>query len=86
MAPEHPEPLVLQITRSGPRYHLHGRPLFGGDVVQLCFSGGWVMGRFEWSQDPEEPARFHTSIELAGGGVEAIALEIHQRALFRREA
>jgi hypothetical protein len=51
--------------------------------MQLCFSGGWVTGRFEWSGDPGERPRFSCSIELDGGGVEEHVVEIPDRALLR---
>ncbi|HWO13986.1 MAG TPA: hypothetical protein VNN80_30995 [Polyangiaceae bacterium] len=37
------------------------RTLNDGDPVQLCFSGGWVTGRYEWSGDDAAP-RFHFSV------------------------
>lgn len=76
MSFEAPEPLELLQTRGGLRYALHKKALFGGDTIALCFSGGWVMGRFEWDSDPESPPRFHCSIELAGGRVEPVELPI----------
>ena len=39
--------LELRARASGPRFHLAGRPVHGGDTLQLCFSGGWVTGRYE---------------------------------------
>jgi hypothetical protein len=52
--------------RSTGRYYLAGRPINGGDTVELCMSGGWVTGRFEWTADDELPS-FHFSIELVRG-------------------
>jgi hypothetical protein len=51
-----------------PRYRIGERTLTGGEVIALCFSGGWVTGRFEWSGDAHERPRFHYSIELLGEG------------------
>lgn len=81
-----PETLRLVNTLSGLRYSLQGRPLLGGDTIAVCFSGGWVVGRFEWNSDPAEPPRFHCSIELEGGKVHALDFAIPERALLRRES
>ncbi len=81
-----PETLKLVETLSGLRYSLQGKPLYGGDTVALCFSGGWVVGRFEWNADPAEPPRFHCSIELEGGRVQLFSLEIPEGALLQRRS
>jgi len=78
--------LKLTETLSGLRYCLDDKPLRGGDVLALCFSGGWVVGRFEWSSDPAEPPTFHCSIELVGGKVEPIDLVIPEGAILRRRS
>lgn len=57
------------------------RPLCGGDVVQICGSGGWLTGRFEW--DSGSVPTFYFSIELDGGGVEQLHFPIPERALLR---
>jgi hypothetical protein len=75
--------LELRDRPSGPRYYLAGRPLVGCSTVQLCFSGGWVTGRFEWSGNPDEPPRFHCSIEQEVGGVVDHVLDIPEKALLR---
>jgi hypothetical protein len=75
--------LQLQTSLSGPRYFLADRLVSGGSVLQLCFSGGWVTGRFEWSGDFAEPPRFHASIELAGGEVAMHAIDLPEGALLR---
>jgi hypothetical protein len=64
------------------RYALHDRVLSGGDIVQLCCSGGWVTGRFE--HDAGAPPRFHFSIELDGGRFAPFSFDIPERALLRR--
>lgn len=81
-----PETLKLTETMSGLRYTLEGRPLLGGDTVALCFSGGWVVGRYEWNSDPAERPKFHCSIELAGGEVERFEIDIPERALLLRQS
>ncbi len=75
--------IELRAAMSGPRYYLAGRALHGGDILQLCFSGGWVTGRYEWDQGQGGRPRFSCSIELEGGGVATHSLEIPERALFR---
>lgn len=75
-------PLVL-VQRGGRyKHHLLGRVVNGGDVLQLCFSGGWVSGRYEWSADERAP-RFHFSIELGGGRVWESSFELPEGALLR---
>ena len=64
------------------KHVLSGRVVHGGDPVQLCFSGGWVTGRYEW-EGPEHPPRFHFSVELAGGRVWESHLELPGDALLR---
>jgi len=76
--------LKLAETLSGLRYCLDGKPLRGGDILELCFSGGWVVGRFEWTSDPAERPTFHCSIELVGGKVEPFDLAIPEGAILRR--
>jgi len=75
--------LELRDGASGPRYYLANRPVPGASVVDMCFSGGWVTGRVEWSGDPTDRPRFFCSIELDGGGVEEHVVEIPERALLR---
>jgi len=75
----------LQIghAQGAPRYFLLGRPLSGGDIVQVCCSGGWITGRFEWDGDAEGPPSFYFSIELDGGGIAQQRLALPERALMR---
>jgi hypothetical protein len=75
--------MELRIGLGGPRYYIAGRPVPGGSVVQMCFSGGWVTGRFEWSGDCAERPRFHCSLEVEQGGVVEHSLEIPEGALMR---
>jgi len=75
--------LELRTGLSGPRYFLGGRLISGGAILQLCFSGGWVTGRFEWAGEFDEAPRFHASIELEGGEVAAHVIELPDGALFR---
>jgi hypothetical protein len=50
------------------KYWLGDRPVNGGDPIDLCFSGGWVTGRFEWTGVLAERPRFHYSIALVVNG------------------
>ncbi|MBI5533599.1 MAG: hypothetical protein HY898_12845 [Deltaproteobacteria bacterium] len=77
------ETLELRDGLSGPRYYLASRPLAGGTPIQLCFSGGWVTGRFEWSGDYADRPRMHCSIELCGGGTFDHSFEIPEDAIVR---
>jgi hypothetical protein len=65
------------------RYFLGDRIVRGGDLVELCCSGGWIKGRFEWDPGMEAAPMFYFSIELDGGGVMQHALELPDRALMR---
>jgi hypothetical protein len=66
------------------RYRLGERVIRGGDVVALCFSGGWVTGRFEWTGEPQERPPFHYSLELLGEGrVAEGVMEIPEGAVLR---
>jgi hypothetical protein len=80
---DHDHTLELRHGLVGDRYYLDGRLLNGGDILELCFSGGWVTGRYEWNPERAENPRFYCSIELAGGGVTEHVLEIPNRALLR---
>jgi hypothetical protein len=66
----HHERATLELLNRGGRlkYYLAGRPVSGGDPIDLCFSGGWVTGRFEWNGDGHVPPEFHFSITLLGEG------------------
>lgn len=74
----------LELSQRGARsrHRLLGRTVHGGDVLQLCFSGGWVSGRYEWSGDERAP-RFHFSVELGGGRVWESSFELPEGALLR---
>ena len=72
--------------RDGPlglRHYLQGRPVNGGDTLELCFSGGWVTGRYEWSPADQRGPWLHCSIELSGGRVAEHLIEIPDGALLR---
>jgi hypothetical protein len=76
--------LELRSAPSGLRHYLGGRPLHGGDLLQLCFSGGWVTGRYERDREHPDRAWFHCSIELDGGRTAEHVLAIPEGALVRR--
>lgn len=75
--------LELRDTQGRLRFFLDGRVVSGGSTLELCFSGGWVVGRFEWSGDAAEAPRFHASIELAAGGVVEHSLSLPDGARLR---
>jgi len=75
--------LVIVHAQGVARYSLLDRPLSGGDIVQLCCSGGWITGRFEWDGDVGAPPHFYFSIELEGGGVAQQRLPLPDGALMR---
>jgi hypothetical protein len=79
-----PDSFELRTAPSGPRHYLACKPVHCGDTLQLCFSGGWVTGRYEWDSNVVNRPRFHCSIELATGGVEECAIVIPEGALLRR--
>lgn len=64
------------------RHFLLGRPVHGGDPIELCFSGGWVTGRYEWDGTEQAP-RFFFSLELGGGRVWESSFELPEGALLR---
>jgi hypothetical protein len=73
------------ITRNGrTKYQLAGHVLNGGDPIPLCFSGGWVIGRFEWSGELDRRPLFHYSLELVtDGDLFEAAFEIPEGAILR---
>jgi hypothetical protein len=73
--------LRLGRAQGAERFFLLDRPIGGGDVVQLCASGGWLTGRFEW--DAGGAPKFYFSVELEGGGVAQLHFPIPERALLR---
>lgn len=75
--------LELGRAQGQERYFLVGRPVSGGDVVQICASGGWLTGRFEWDAGEGRAPTFYFSVELDGGGVAQLHLVIPERALLR---
>lgn len=83
MEPERMAVEALQLReRNGRRKHwLSERPLNTGDVVEVCFSGGWVTMRYEW--DGQTAPRFHFSVELGAGRVWESSLELPEQSLLR---
>jgi len=79
-----PETLHLVHAQGSLRYALGARALNGGDLFELCCSGGWLTGRFEWDGRVDAAPRFFFSIELEGGKVAQHSLEIPEGALLRR--
>ncbi len=81
--PSAPAPLRPGPNPALPRYYLGERALSGGDVLQLCISGGWVTGRYEYDPGIQPHPRFHFSIELDGGSQSQQAIELPEGALVR---
>lgn len=79
-----PETLTLGRAQGAARYMLGGRGLSGGDLVQLCCSGGWITGRFECDSGTGQQPTFYFSVEVGGGKVEQQSLVIPEGALLRR--
>lgn len=75
--------LSLGRAAGAERYFLLDRAIRGGDIVQLCASGGWITGRYEWDPGSSRPPTFYFSVELDGGGVEQLSFPIPERALLR---
>lgn len=75
--------LTLGHAQGSTRYFLLDRPISGGDVIELCASGGWLTGRFEWDAGIDGEPMFYFSVELDGGGVEQLSFPIPDRALLR---
>jgi hypothetical protein len=76
---------VLELRERGGRskHWLLGRAVNGGDPLELCCSGGWIIGRYECAGGEAAP-RFHFSVELAGGGrVWESSFELPEGALLR---
>lgn len=84
MSEELETPTVLELReRDGRRKHyLAGRPVNGGDLLEVCFSGGWLPMRYEWGSGDVLP-RFHFSVELGRGRVWESSLELPEDALLR---
>jgi hypothetical protein len=78
-----PGTLLLARAQGTMRYTLGGRVVHGGDIVQLCFSGGWITGRFECDMENQGKPMFFFSIELEGGKVDQQSLVIPEGALLR---
>jgi hypothetical protein len=54
----------------------------GGDALELCLAGGWIVGRFESDSGMPRP-RLYFSVELEGGGQAQSFFEIPEGALAR---
>ena len=77
------ESLSIVHKQGSQRWGLGDRGLSGGDIVELCCSGGWIKGRFEWHGTVEAPPKFHFSIELGGGLVHEQSIDVPEGALMR---
>ena len=77
-------PLRLGTAQGSARWFAGDRALNGGDIVQLCCSGGWLTGRFECDAGTNDAPTFFFSIELGGGRVEQQKIVLPEGALLRR--
>lgn len=75
--------LRLGTAQGSTRYFLEDRVVSGGDIVQLCCSGGWLTGRFEWDAGLAKAPTFYFSIELEGGAVSQLSIDLPDSALMR---
>jgi hypothetical protein len=71
--------LRLVTAQGTQRYALLDKVISGGDILELCCSGGWITGRFEWDTGPT----FFFSIEVEGGKVAQQSLPLPDGALLR---
>ncbi len=78
-----PGTLTLARTPAGLRYRLLDRSVNGGEILQLCCSGGWITGRFECDAGTGGAPTFFFSIELEGGRVAQHSIPIPEGALLR---
>lgn len=77
-------PLRRGHAQGSERWFLDDRPLSGGDIIQLCCSGGWLTGRFECDSGTGGVPTFFFSIELGAGRIEQQKLVLPDGALLRR--
>ncbi|AKF11686.1 hypothetical protein [Sandaracinus amylolyticus] len=71
------------IARGGEAWFLNDRSLHGGDIVELCCSGGWITGRFEHDVGTGGAPTFFFSIELGEGRVAQMSISLPEGALMR---
>lgn len=72
--------LELVRENSGLRHFVAGRPVHGGDGLELQLEGGsWIVGRYEWSfREGTRPVLY---VAIAGGGL--VSCEIPETAQLR---
>jgi ketosteroid isomerase-like protein len=85
-APAKGETLQIGQAQGSRRYMLGDRVVTGGEILEMCCSGGWLTGRFEWSGQLEDAPTFFFSIELDGGQVAQHSMPLPEGALLRRAA
>ena len=83
MASSRASSLRLGRAQGTERFFLGNGPVSGGDIVQMCASGGSITGRFEWDAGSGGVPMFYFSVELEGGGVEQLRFVIPEKALLR---
>jgi hypothetical protein len=74
--------LELRERNGRHKHYLAERPVNGGDILEVCFSGGWLPMRYEWG-GTHEPPQFHFSVELGSGKVWQSFIELPDAALLR---
>lgn len=72
-----------QVQGSG-RYVLLDKVVHGGELLEMCTSGGWLTGRYECDAGTGDVPTLFFSVELDGGGVTQLHLPIPEGALLRR--
>ncbi|HEY3449713.1 MAG TPA: hypothetical protein VGK67_25385 [Myxococcales bacterium] len=74
---------TLELRPARMKYYLDGRPVNGGDLLELCVSSGWLTGRFELGRAEDDPPSLHLSVELERGGQAQLSIPIPEGACLR---
>jgi aminoglycoside 6'-N-acetyltransferase len=77
-------PLRIVPARGSLRWAIGDRVLDGSEIVELCCSGGWLTGRFEWNGTVDARPTFHFSVERGGADVAPHTIPIPEGAILRR--
>jgi hypothetical protein len=82
MADERKQIGTLEWREPRRKHYLAGRPVNGGDLIEVCFSSGWLTMRYEWNDSLALP-HFHFSVELGAGRIWESFLELPEGVLLR---